>query len=171
MANEWKIRQEIPDSQVKDAAEQFMSAWKLLEKQPPHSGILLPLINTAAVAIELYLKCLSSEEIYTPDDQTEGGYIVTAKPQKPRHTFVEILNKIPQHYQLEIQQTYATEHANDSRTFEEVLSSLEGAFMESRYPFEKNHDITKYSINDLKNTCEFLGKYVAGINAKEAIQW
>jgi hypothetical protein len=170
VVSEWKMRQEIPDGQVRDAAEQFMSAWKLLEKQP-RSGILLPLINTAAVAIELYLKCLSSEVIYTPDDQMDGWHTVTAKPQRFGHTLGEILNKIPRHHQLEIQQTYADKHANDSRTFEDVLGSLEGAFMESRYTFEKNRNVARYSLNDLKNVCELLSKYVTDIKYKETIHW
>jgi hypothetical protein len=125
VANEWKMRQEIPNSQIRDAAEQFMSAWKLLEKEPPMSGLLLPLVNTAALTIELYLKCLSSEVIYTPDDEMEGISIVTAEPPKIEgrhsHTLVEIFNKIPEDYQLEINQAYVSEYIDDSREFESVL--------------------------------------------------
>ena len=56
----WRKRQEIPNAQVRDAAEQYEAARKLLT-QPPGSGILLPLMNVAAVAIELYLKSLSAK--------------------------------------------------------------------------------------------------------------
>jgi len=44
----WRKRQEIPDAQVRDAADQFEAARKVLDAQPPGSGILLPLMNTAA---------------------------------------------------------------------------------------------------------------------------
>ncbi len=38
----WSKRQEIPDAQVLDAADQYEEARKLLAKQPPGSGVLLP---------------------------------------------------------------------------------------------------------------------------------
>lgn len=162
-------RQEIPDCQVKDAADQYMNALILLNKMPPMSGVLLPLINTAAIAIELYLKSLSSEVIHTPQENMENMYIVTAKPQQFGHGLVSILKKIPEDYVAEINQIYASLHNHDSRNFKAVLDSLEGAFMQSRYPFEKGADISKYSLKDIKNVSQFLSDYVNGLEVKETI--
>jgi hypothetical protein len=49
--------------QIRDAADQFETARQLLDAQPPFAGLLCPLMNTAAVAIELYLKCLLAEKV------------------------------------------------------------------------------------------------------------
>src|SRR5690349_8739778 len=76
----WSKRQEIPDPQVLDAADQYEEARKLLAKQPPGSGLLLPLMNTAAVAVELYLKCLSAELIYIEDEHMPEVSRVYAAP-------------------------------------------------------------------------------------------
>ena len=73
------MRQEIPDPQILDAANQYESARRLLSAQPPGSGLVWPLLNTASVAIELYLKCLSAEKVYT--DAGEGWSKVSAKPE------------------------------------------------------------------------------------------
>ena len=46
------MRQEIPNPQILDAADQYEEARKLLAEQPPGSGVLLPLMiftNTAAI--------------------------------------------------------------------------------------------------------------------------
>ena len=50
-AQEWETRREIPDPQVRDAADQYEAARELLSAQPPGSGVLLPLMNTAAVEV------------------------------------------------------------------------------------------------------------------------
>ena len=67
------MKPEIPNYQVKDSADQYMKVWSILNELPPGSGVLLPLINTGVVAIELYLKCMSSEYIYTPLVFRRGG--------------------------------------------------------------------------------------------------
>jgi len=87
----WRKRQEIPDPQVRDAADQFESARKLLDAQPD-SGLLLPLMNTAAIAIELYLKCLSAEKVYT--DSGEGWSKISAKPAIHCHVLTTLLDEV-----------------------------------------------------------------------------
>lgn len=49
----WTKRQEIPDPQVLDAADQYEEACRILAGQA--SGILFPLMNVASMAVELYL--------------------------------------------------------------------------------------------------------------------
>ncbi|MAT95785.1 MAG: hypothetical protein CL608_01350 [Anaerolineaceae bacterium] len=163
------MRQQIPNLQIKDAAEQYMHAFEILGNKPPASGILLPLMNVAAIAIELYLKSLSSEVVYTPDEQMEGISIVTAKPHKVGHELVQKFKEIPESLQIEMKQSYTSKYNSDSRSFEDVLNSLEGVFMKSRYPFEKDKNISEYSLVDLKNVCKFLNDYVADIEVTETI--
>lgn len=166
-----KMRQEIPDCQIKDAADQFMNAWRLLEDKPPGSGVLLPLINTAAVAIELYLKCLSSKVIHTQNEKIDSMFLVSAKPQQRGHTLVNIFKKIPEEYRLQITEKYTSSYCDNYRNFEAVLESLEGAFQESRYPFEKDYEITKFKLNDIRNICLFLSSYVGHLEVKETVHW
>jgi hypothetical protein len=49
------VKKQIPDPQVKDAADQFWTAADLLRAQPPGSGVLLPEIINFVLALELYL--------------------------------------------------------------------------------------------------------------------
>src|SRR5215831_18321384 len=68
----WKKRMQVPDPQIKDAAEQYDDARQLLQQQPAGSGLLLPLLNTSVIAIELFLKSLSSHLSYTPVKDVAG---------------------------------------------------------------------------------------------------
>jgi hypothetical protein len=91
----WSKRQEIPDPQVLDAADQYEDARKLLAKQ---RGVLLPLMNTAAMAVELYLKCLSAELIYIEDEYMPDVSRVYAAPTIAKgqgHGLVVLLNAMP----------------------------------------------------------------------------
>jgi len=36
----------------------------VLEKLPPDSGAVLQLLHSAAISLELYLKCLAAEDVY-----------------------------------------------------------------------------------------------------------
>jgi len=57
----WKRRQEIPNASVLDAAVQFHEGCLVLwEKLQADGGVLLPFLNTASMAIELYLKTLTT---------------------------------------------------------------------------------------------------------------
>ena len=85
---EWKSRKEIPNPQIKDVADQYDAARRILLNQLPDSGVLSPLLNVSAVAIELYLKCLSAEVKHTPLDDDLETYIVSAQPISKSHALV-----------------------------------------------------------------------------------
>ena len=53
-------RLEIPNIVVLDAAEQFYQSAKILKDMPPGSGVLLPMLTNAALAMELYIKSLNT---------------------------------------------------------------------------------------------------------------
>src|ERR1700730_5007627 len=92
----WKKRRQIPDQQIVDAADQYQKASELLNEEPAFSGILLPLVNTAAVSIELYLKSLNAERIYTPDKQNPEVSLVSSYPEKAGHSLSDLFDGIDQ---------------------------------------------------------------------------
>ncbi|MDA2934953.1 hypothetical protein MYX82_11515 [Acidobacteria bacterium AH-259-D05] len=168
---QWRKHQGIPDPQVKDAADQYESARKLLASRSPGSGVLLPLMNVAAVAIELYLKCLSAELVHTPDHMVSGVSVVSAKPVKG-HILTRLFDEIFDDLQRDLERTFRTEcPGHGELSFREALERCEGAFAESRYPFEQGSNISKYSLELLLCCSQFLEKYVAAREPSEYIEW
>lgn len=168
----WRKRWEIPDAQIRDAADQYEAARKLLARQPPFSGLLLPLMNVAAVAIELYLKCLSAELVHTPDEDFPNGFIVSAAPTRWGHKLASLFAEIPDDLKRDIESEFKIGHSNvTGQTFLETLKRCDGAFAESRYPFEKGKDITKYPLGDLMLISEFFSVFVSKLPPKEYIEW
>jgi hypothetical protein len=168
----WNKRVRIPDPQVRDAAEQFDDARILLQQRPPGSGVLLPLLNTAAVAIELYLKSLSSHLTYQPVQDGGGISIVYAVPPAKSHELVNLLEAIPQDIRDELESAFALSHlqqyGSDLRT---LLASYEGLFAASRYPFEPVTDIGRYPLAPLMALSTFLRAFVAGLAPRDRIEW
>ena len=90
----WSKRREIPDRQIVGAADQYEKACRLLLAQPPESGVVLPLINSAALSIELYLKSLSAERIYTRDIMMPEASAVTAYASVADHSLRPLFKAI-----------------------------------------------------------------------------
>lgn len=110
----WKKRREIPDPQVRDVANQFDDARLLLDAQPPESGPLLPLLNNAVVALELYLKSLGAVTVYTLVPGFLGGSIVTAEAEVKGHGLIDILETIPDDVCQSLEWAYAARHTGKS---------------------------------------------------------
>jgi hypothetical protein len=163
-------RQEVPDPQVRDAADQFESARKLLFAQPPGSGLLLPPMNTAAIAIELYLKCLSAEKVYT---ENGGGWSkVSAIPATRCHVLTTLLGKVGGDVEHELDYGFRAELSGfRDISFRDALKQCEGAFEESRYPFEPNCDLSKYPLDLLMACSDFLQQFVAKFKTRETNQY
>jgi hypothetical protein len=174
-AKAWRKRQEIPDAQICDAADQYEAARKLLAEQPPGLGVLLPQMNVAAVAIELYLKCLSAELVHTRDDGFPGLFLVTAAPTltgRKGHDLTALFGKLSDDLKQELEAAFQTERPNATgHTFLEMLKKCEGAFAASRFPFEHGMNISKYPLGDLMFSSEFLSRFVSKLPPKEYIEW
>ena len=167
----WKKRMEIPDPQVRDAAEQYDDARQLLHQQPPGSGILLPLLNTAAVAVELFLKSLSSELIHVPVDSFNGLSTVHAAPERT-HRLVELFDNIEDDLRSQLESSFAGHTTSQSgTTLRDLLLQYEGLFAVSRYPFETATDIKKYPLMPLMELSTFLRKFVADLEPIDRIEW
>lgn len=170
-APEWKSRREIPDPQIRDAADQYEAARELLAGQPPGSGLLLPLMNTSAVAIELYLKCLSAEKVYIPCEDGVEGQLVHSEPAIRGHSLTVLFDKIPDDVRCDLAQAYEERKAAASGDLRHNLSLFEGAFMTTRYPFETQADLSAINLRGLMSLSSFLREFVAAIEHRETIQW
>jgi hypothetical protein len=160
----WTKRQEIPDRQIVGAADQYAAACELLDKQPSGSGVLLPQINTAAVSIELYLKSLSAERIYTADADMPEMSVVSAYPAKASHSLGEQFGEISEEIRDQLIAAYNTELRPELKDdLETALKKIDGAFSASRYPFEPGADVSKYSLPHLMGLAKFLREFVRAV--------
>jgi len=169
MNSPWKKRRKIPDPQVRDAADQFDDARLLLAAQPPGSGLLLPLLNNAVIALELYLKSLGAIAVYTPGPDSPGVSIVTAEAEVKGHGLIDILEIIPDDVRQSLKQAYAARHTG--RALRDDLKQYEGLFVASRYIFEKGKSPDKYPLSSLMDLCSFLRDFVSRIEPFDRIEW
>ena len=126
---------EIPNPQVLDAAKQFRDGFSVMLAQPPLSGVLLPALHCASIALELYLKALSARDLEVPDSAFPGGAYIYAKASTQSHKLQELFD-----------------HARLSRHFYTVREALEAhnaMFMASRYPFEPSSELSNVDIGAL----------------------
>ena len=157
--------------QILDAAEQYDDACQVLEKQPPGSGVLLPQLNTAAVAIELFLKSLSSKSIFVPLPNSDG-YRVYAEPESKHHNLVELFDGIPEDIRDELESRFSTSTLTSlASSLREMLGKYEGLFATSRYPFERNSDIQNYPRPPLMELSSFLRTFVRTLKPVDRIEW
>lgn len=163
----WKRRQEIPNAQIRDAAEQFDDAWRLLASQQPGTGLLLPILNNAAVALELFLKCLSAVVVHTPDSDFPGAAIVTAKADHMNHKLVGILDSIPADVRKSLDAAFR--RTRPGASLYDSLRQYDGLFAMSRYPFEQNKDITQYPLLPLTELCTFLREFIEKMEPIERV--
>ena len=169
----WTKRQEIPDPQILDAADQYEQACRILAGHA--SGVLLPLMNVASMAVELYLKALSSELIHVKDDlmpEMSRVYVASAITSSQGHGLVGLLNAMPDDIRTALLAAFDAELKPTWRIdLQSVLQGLEGVLMSSRYPFEHGIDITKYNLEHLVGLAGFLARFVKTLPATDRIAW
>jgi hypothetical protein len=163
----WKDRQEIPDPMVKDAADQYDEARRILEGQGPDSGVLYPLFNSSIVAVELYLKSLSAKKVYQeiPDSKWSK---VHAEPQQAGHKLKQLLDAIPDEFRERLEREF---RERCSAELGVILSGYEGLFNQSRYPYEEVHDLARYPLGPLMMLSAFLRDFVAEMVPVQRIHW
>jgi hypothetical protein len=145
-------RQEIPDPQIKDAADQFEQARRILNS-PGQQGVLLPLLNNASMAVELYLKSLCAA---TPAPGSEWSKVNPVPPRK--HLLERLFDAIPIDHRERLENDFRERNSFELR---EMLRSYEGLFQESRYAFEKEYDVQRYPLGPLMILSEFLCDYIS----------
>ncbi len=146
---------------MKDAADQYDEARRVLEALGPFSGVVLPLLNTSIVAVELYLKSLNAEKIYRPLPDSIWAEI-RAKPHKG-HELEILFDAIDKEHREPLEREFRERCSAELRV---TLCSYEQLFQESRYPYEEEVDISRYPLGPLMRLCEFLCDYVAHIEPR-----
>ena len=126
------------------------------------------MINVAAVAIELYLKCLSAERVY----ESIGGGVstVSAAPAEQSHRLKKHLDNAGPDLGKDLDRAFRAQSVQYCNLpFRDALILCEGAFEASRYPFEAKHDIRKYSLELINSCSQFLGEFVTKLEPKVRI--
>ena len=175
---EWERRREIPNPQIKDVADQYEQARLILSTQPPGTGVLLPLMNAATMAIELYLKCLAGEVVHVrEEDGLKTGIPEIDEIQSDRvyaqantggHNFGKILCAIDEDVRCRMESIYVNA---TGRELNHDLRTIDDALVVTRYPYEPNNDLKRISLKSLMSISEFLRYFVASLEPKATIQW
>jgi hypothetical protein len=171
----WSKRQEIPNPQILAAADQYEEARKLLAKHSQDKDVLLPLMNTATVAVELYLKCLSAERIHVEYEGIPDVSRVYAQPSISNingHKLRPLLEAVPENIQDSLIDTFNLEFSDLwNQNLQMVLTELDGAFQATRYPFECGTDITSYNFEYLMMLSAFMAHFAKNLSPKDHIVW
>ena len=141
---------EIPNPQILDAARQFRDGFCLMIRQPPYSGVLLPALHCASIALELYLKALSAHEIEVADPAPTGGGYVYAQSASKCHRLEDLFDKAPTDIQ-DLMETAAGNmpHLSGFSGVRKALEAHNPMFIASRYPFEPNSELSDVKIQAL----------------------
>ncbi|MDE0332074.1 MAG: hypothetical protein OXL41_09420 [Nitrospinae bacterium] len=175
---EWENRREIPNPQIRDVADQYEQARQILSLQPLGTGILLPLMNTASMAIELYLKCLAGEVVHISEGEGMAAGIsplgefkserVHAQASAGGHDYRKILGAIDEDIRSLLETSYAKVRGNE---FKSDLMAVDNALVVTRYPFEPSSDLERISLKTLMSLSEFLRDFVVVLEPREIIRW
>jgi hypothetical protein len=144
---------EIPNQQILEGAKYYNQAHGMLDKSGSDC-VLLPAIHCAAIAMELYLKSLCGQNIYTPSPFNRDVEVVTATSPHG-HCLPSLYDNAPQDFHdklnkeafaIERLRSYLgqgpTEVAPDG-FFRDVLDRLDGRlFTPSRYPYEAGKSVS-----------------------------
>jgi len=127
-------------------------------------------MNVAAVAIELYLKCLSAEVVHTAAQN--GWSVVSSAPAMQSHKLTALLEALPADVREVLERAFQSGCPGcGGLSLRDALANCEGAFVASRYPFEQGTDISRYPLALLMGCSEFLARYVGSLETGERIEW
>ncbi|HGS5597877.1 TPA: hypothetical protein ACMDVU_004590 [Vibrio parahaemolyticus] len=155
---------EIPNSSVLDSADQFYDGAEFLRQLPPMSGVLLPMITNAALAIELYIKSLCVRSIIKDYKNFGNGVYggrVTEEPLTRGHDLSSLLLIVGS----EVIDNIDSLHADGAIQYSfselvQLVKPYDKLFVEARYSYENdalsNLDITGlfYCLTTLRFTIQ-----------------
>src|SRR5205814_10266310 len=124
------------------------AAGLLRQKLIPGRGLLLPYLNVSMVAIELYLKSLSSSSVYIPHE--DGVSTVYAKADVHGHELRKIYAAIPEDVRDGLEAAFALTGSGAGQSFEESLKSYDNLFAACRYPFEPSLSVGGIALDRLE---------------------
>ncbi len=154
-------RSEIPNSHIVSAARQFLEAAERL--MPPGCMTCpLPMMLSASLAIELFLKSLDSHSEYRPLAGFPNGYVVTAKAAQHEHLLAKLYEGLDITIQSAMAASYtASPVVRGASTIRKALEEFNDLFVYSRYPFEGQYtDRKNRDVSSLIALAEFLAAFV-----------
>ncbi|BCL75620.1 hypothetical protein JHS3_13560 [Jeongeupia sp. HS-3] len=167
------VKKQIPDPQVKDAADQFWTAADLLRAQPPGSGVLLPEIINSVLALELYLKSVSSYSIIKDlEDYGNGvrGGVVTAQPEKSTHKLSQLYDTADDWVRTELESEYSTSTLyQNGKTLRDLLLRHDNVFVAVRYVYEDSDPLRSLNIAELHQLAQLMKGVVETLARKTTI--
>ncbi len=149
---------EVPDGQILDAANDFLTAFSALAQSLPGGGVLYGALHCGAIAIELFLKAWTAEQVEVPHDDGLGA-MVFARAVDKGHALVARFNSAPVQFREAFgRECQSSEILRDLGEPVPVLERFEGLFAASRYPFEPAHDIRRYSVEQVAACIDALAR-------------
>jgi len=148
----------IPNPQVLNDAEQYFRAYRILEAS---HDVLLPTLQTGAIALELYLKCLGAEDIHIAEGEPSIPDLQRVHANAAHsHELVKLLQEIPADTRTRLRDAFeANPLSQQEGSFEKRLGQLEGLFFDSRYPFEEGRRVDRYPPSLLQGLLRFLHEF------------
>lgn len=165
------VQLEIPNPQVLDSAEQFYSGASVLKGLPPGSGVLLPFLTNAALAMELYIKSESMTSwavIKNYEYYRNGvfGGIVSAEPQQKKHILSKILEDVLPEIKDNVNTLYSKGTvSHDFDGLVQQVKKYDNLFVDVRYSFE-NECLKNLNLSDIWSTVNLLRLVVNSIDHK-----
>jgi hypothetical protein len=149
---------ELPDVQILSAANDYLTGFNRLATLLPETGVLYVALHSGAIAIELFLKAWSAQQVEV-DDGEGLGVAVYAQPAGRIHLLVKLFEAAP----TSLREMFARLCAEDETLShlggpEQVLDRLEGLFQASRYPYEAGQDIRRYRFDEVRACVNALGE-------------
>jgi hypothetical protein len=172
LPNHDSVELEIPNPHVLDSAEQFYDGASVLNEMPPGSGVLLPFLTTAVLAMELYIKSMTSWSV-TKDYQDYGngvsGGIVSAEPQQRGHELSNLLNSVLPEVKDNINALHSKKviECNFDGLIEQV-KKYDRLFVDVRYSYE-NECLKDLNLSELWSSVKLLRLVVNSIDYKNYV--
>ena len=158
----------IPNPQIKEVADQYETARYILEnRHSKEDPLRLPLINVGAMAVELYLKCLSGDLDLVPledlfpagQDSDHHAFVLYAKAERG-HDLPGLLDRVDSDIRSDLESLYDAWLEDDAGDgLRSDLAELSSALSASRYPYERQINIDYVNVAALMNISELLNAF------------
>ena len=154
---------EIPNDRIRNHARQYCDVAKDLFYRPggPNPNVV-PLFTCCSLALELFLKALTAENVYEDLGLRYGGlfsgtYQITAKYPGREHKLSRIFQEVPESIRQRLKSEFSQQApVLGAATLVEVLARYDNLFVQSRYSFETDKLLFDGNINDLVRLVSWL---------------
>lgn len=129
---------ESPNRHVFEAASRFYDAATMLYEV---DALTVPAVVNAALALELYLKCLNANIHFQDGREIQGGAIVYGKVSVfansgKKHEPHVLFRDLPQDAKISLDASFSKRFPLEQEKLESVLERYQGIFVNWRYLFE-----------------------------------